>query len=575
MKKFIVLVFFLSIAFSSTSTAQNYAVKINDLLEKYNEYGLFNGTALAARKGEIIFKKGYGFANYEFDVPNKPGIKFRIGSISKQFTAALIMLLVEEGKIRLDGKITDYLKDYRKDTGDKVTVSQLLSHTSGIKSYTAMPNVWSDSLRNHYDKKYFIKHFHSGDIEFEPGSKFSYNNTGYYLLAAIAEEVTGESFADLIRNKIIEPAGLENTGVETEKEIAIKNMAQGYIKRMEVVYRDPYIFMPNAMGAGSMYSTVEDMFKWDLALRANTVLKKESKEKIFTPNLANYGYGWMIVKTPKNSGKDSVTVITHGGGINGFNTIVMSVLEDGRYVALFNNTGVVPLTEMARKIMKIMDGEEVEFPKKPIKDYLFEVINNEGIETAIDNYRELKKESPGLFDFSENQLNVLGYTLLNDNRIDEAIKIFELNMEAFPKSSNVYDSMGEAFMKRGENQKAIEYYKKSLELNPGNENGIKMLKKLGVDYSAKEINITPELLKEYEGKYELTPKFIINIRAEGKRLFAQATSQPEFEIFPLSGSKFYYKVVNAQIEFVKNDKGEIEKLILYQNGQILPAVRIK
>ncbi len=565
------LLTFLSISFIY---AQNTATKIDDLVAKYNEYGLFNGSVLAAKDGQIVLSKGYGFANYEFDVPNTPETKFRIGSISKQFTAALIMILIDEGKLKLDGKITDYLKDYRKDTGEKVTIKHLLTHTSGIPSYTNNPNVWKDSLKNHYDKEYFIKHFHSGDLQFEPGERFAYNNTGYYLLATIAEEVTGKSFTELINEKIIKPAGLNNTGIEDENEIPIKNMANGYIKKANIIYRDPYLYMPNAMGAGSMYSTVVDMFKWDQVLRSNTLLKKELKEQMFTPYKANYGFGWMIFQKPSDNSKDSITIITHSGGINGFNTIVISVLEDGRYVAAFNNAGNAPLQEIASKIMKLLNGEEVDYPRKPIKDYLLEVIYDEGIETAIENYKQLKKEAPDLFDFSEQQLNTLGYILLNDKRYDEALQIFQLNAEMFPTSSNVYDSMAEAYMKKGDNQKAIELYKKSLELNPANENGKKMLKKLGAEIAEDPITVPADILREYAGKYLLAPNFVIKIRIDKNRIFAQATSQAEFEIFPISESKFYYKVINAQIEFSRDENGKVNKLTLYQNGSVLPAKKL-
>ncbi len=574
MKRHLLLTLLTALFLSGVSYSQKTNQKIDELLSKYHEYGLFNGTALAAKEGKIILSKGYGFANYEFNAPNKPETKFRIGSISKQFTAAVIMKLVEEGKIKLDGKITDYLKDYRKDTGEKVTIRNLLNHTSGIKSYTDMPGVWKDSLRNHYEKNYFIKHFHSGDLQFEPGAKFAYNNSGYYLLAAIAEEVAGKSFEKLFNEIIIKPAGLSATGVESSDETAVKKLASGYLKKINKYQRDPYIYMPNALGAGSVYSTVEDMFKWDAALRENKVISDSSKKAMLTPKLSNYGFGWIIIKSQKFNSTDSVTVITHGGGINGFNTLVMSSLEDYRYAAVFNNTGIAPLGEIARKIMNILDGKEVEFPKKPIKDYLYEVINDEGIETALENYRRLKEEEEGLFDFSESQLNTLGYILLNDKRLEEAIAIFKLNVEIFPNSSNVYDSMAEAFMKKGDDEKAVEYYKKSLELNPGNNNAVQMLKELGAEPSTDSVELKEETLKRYAGEYILTPNFTVKIRVDGNRIFAKATSQAEFEIFPMNKTKFYYKVVNAQIEFLETD-GKIDRLTLYQNGRELPAKKIK
>ncbi|HAB51525.1 MAG TPA: serine hydrolase, partial [Ignavibacteriales bacterium] len=211
-KPFFAILFIILV--STSIYAQSKASKIEDLLQRYYDYGLLNGSALVAENGAVIFEKGFGFANMEWSVSNTPDTKFRIGSISKQFTSTIIMQLVEEGKIKLDAKLTDYLPNYRKDTGDKVTIHHLLNHTSGITPYTSLQGVWSDSLRNHYKQDYFIEHFHSGDLQFEPGSKYVYNNTGYYLLAVIAEKVTGKGFGVLLKERIFDPLKMRNTGSE-------------------------------------------------------------------------------------------------------------------------------------------------------------------------------------------------------------------------------------------------------------------------------------------------------------------------------------------------------------------------
>jgi CubicO group peptidase (beta-lactamase class C family) len=166
---------------ATTGFAQQNAKKIDGLMKQYYDYGQFNGSLLVAEKGKIIYKNSFGMANMEWAIPNQPDTKFRIGSVTKQFTATLILQLVEEGKIKLDGKITDYLADYRKDTGDKVTIHQLLNHTSGIPSYTSRPNFLAEVSRNPYSVADFVKKFASNDLEFEPGSKYSYNNSGYFL----------------------------------------------------------------------------------------------------------------------------------------------------------------------------------------------------------------------------------------------------------------------------------------------------------------------------------------------------------------------------------------------------------
>ncbi|RPI71150.1 MAG: class A beta-lactamase-related serine hydrolase, partial [Ignavibacteriales bacterium] len=417
MKRILTVLYILIFASTHHTYSQDKSEKINDLLNKYYEYGLFSGTALVAEDGEIIFSKGYGFANIEWEVPNTPDTKFRIGSISKQFTAVIIMQLVEKGKVKLDGKITDYLPEYRKDTGDRVTIHHLLTHTSGIPSYTSIPHVWPDSLRNHYEKEYFIKHFHSEDLEFEPGSKYNYNNTGYYLLAAIAEEVTGKDFGKLLKERIFDPAGLENTGSEDDENM-VKRKASGYLKFGNTFVNDLYMYMPNTMGAGHIYSTVEDLLKWDQILFTDKILSEKSKEKMFTPFLSNYGYGWGI-SWLKLSDTDSIKSIAHSGGINGFNTNFARFVNKKQTVILFNNTGGAPLSTITTEIAKILNGHEFKYPKKPVTDILIAKIEEEGVNEAASFVKKLYEEEKDNYNyqFSEQQINSIGYNYLNRDMV--------------------------------------------------------------------------------------------------------------------------------------------------------------
>jgi CubicO group peptidase (beta-lactamase class C family) len=178
------------LTFQVSAVAQSKANRIDNLVSLYHKYGQFNGSVLVADNGKVLYQKGFGLANMEWTIPNSPDTKFRLGSITKQFTATLILQLVEQGKIKLDGKLTDYLPDYRKDTGDKVTIHNLLSHTSGIPSYTSLPGFFQNVSRNPFTVDDFIKKYASGELEFEPGTKFVYDNSGYFLLGAIVEKVT-------------------------------------------------------------------------------------------------------------------------------------------------------------------------------------------------------------------------------------------------------------------------------------------------------------------------------------------------------------------------------------------------
>lgn len=214
---------------ATSAFAQQNVKQIDGLMKQYYDYGQFNGSILVAEKGKIIYEHGFGMANMEWAIPNQPDTKFRIGSVTKQFTATLILQLVEEGKIKLDGKITDYLTDYRKDTGEKVTIHQLLNHTSGIPSYTDRRNFMAESSRNPYGVADFIKKFASEDLAFEPGSKFSYNNSGYSILGAIIEKVTGKSYEAVLTERIFKPLGMTNSGYDNFAPL-IKHRASGYQK---------------------------------------------------------------------------------------------------------------------------------------------------------------------------------------------------------------------------------------------------------------------------------------------------------------------------------------------------------
>ncbi|MCW8849474.1 MAG: serine hydrolase [Melioribacteraceae bacterium] len=554
---------------SSTIFTQTKHEQIDDILTRYKEYGLLNGSVLVAEDGVITFSKGYGYANLDYKIPNSEKTVHRIGSITKQFTSAIIMQLVEEGKINLYEKMTAYLKRYRKDTGDKVTIHHLLTHTSGIPSYTGYPGFWSDSSRNPYTIDDLIKKFCSGKLEFEPGSRYLYNNSGYVLLAKIIEEVTGKSYENNIQERIFDKIGMKDSYLETP-ELIIKNRASGYdIQGVELV-NTRYFDVRNAIGAGNIVSTTYDLYLWDQALYTDKILSDESKKKIYTPFLANYGYGWSITNA------DGLTIYSHGGGINGFSSFITRIEADKKLIVVLNNIGSAPSLQISTNITKILYGDDYEFPKKPISSHILAVIDEEGVDSAVKTYIALKEEERESFTFNEGELNWLGYYLLGKERIDDAIKIFNLNIKEYPKSSNTYDSMGEAYMVKGNREKAIEYYKKSIELNPQNKNGFDKLKELGVDVEKpKDANVSEEILISYIGNYELFPNFILSITKEENQLYSQATGQAKFPIFPETEKLFYLKVVAAKIEFIMDDSGQTSSLILYQGGREIPGKRVE
>src|SRR5436309_9114286 len=466
------LVLFGVLAFHGAAFAQDKAGKIDQLISLYNKYGQFNGSALVADNGKVIYQKGVGLANMEWNIPNTSETKFRLGSITKQFTATLILQLVEQGKIKLDGKLIDYLPDYRQDTGAKVTIHNLLSHTSGIPSYTSLPGFFQNVSRNPFAVNDFIKTYASGDLEFEPGTKFVYSNSAYFLFGAIIEKVAGKPYEQVLKENIFDPLGMKNTGYDHWGSI-IGNRATGYSRTPRGYETAPYLDMSIPYAAGSLYSTVEDLYLWDQALYGERVLSAKSKDLMFKPNLSNYGYGFVMTKaTLAAPTKLAVPVIQHNGGINGFSTVIVRMVPEKRLIVLLDNTERGQyLDKIVLDIMSVLYDQPYESPKRSIAEMLLKTTLETDVASAIKLYRELKTgATAGDYDFGEMELNRLGYQLLQMRKIAEAIEIFKLNVEIYPQAFNTYDSLGEAYLVHGDKDLSIANYKKSLELNPQNTN---------------------------------------------------------------------------------------------------------
>ncbi|GAA4974169.1 serine hydrolase [Algibacter aquimarinus] len=567
------------LVFSSTVFSQSKVDKINELISKYAEYGKFNGSALVANNGKVIYKKGFGMANMEWDIPNTSDTKHRLGSVTKQFTGMLILQLVAGGKLDLQKPITTYLPDYPKENGDKITTHHLLTHTSGIPNYTSFPGFMQNETRNPYTPEEFIKKFQDKDLEFTPGEKFAYSNSGYFLLGVLIEKLSGKTYEDMLHEKIFKPLHMDDTGYDHFGDI-LKKRATGY-ERITTGYENSrYLDMSIPYAAGSMYSTVEDLYKWDQALYTNKLLPQKYMDMYFKPYIpawgnSHYAYGWGVGYSKIGKSKDSIYTISHGGGINGFNTNISRAPSNKSLVVLFSNTGGAPLNSITRAIYGILDGKDYNMPKKSLADELYTVIEDKGLETGLKRYNTLKDSDA--YSLNEQEMNAMGYKLMGAGKTEAAAEVFKLNIDAFPKSSNAYDSYGEALMNLGKNEASIKNYRKSVELDSSNQNAIEFLKKMGDDVSdlQKEIVVPEAILETYVGKYELMPGFILDVTREGSQLKTQATGQPVFDIFPKNENEFYLKVVQAQLQFNKNEAGVVDSVTLFQGGREITGKRVE
>jgi hypothetical protein len=270
---------------------------------------------------------------------------------------------------------------------------------------------------------------------------------------------------------------MKDSGYDHYADILPKR-ASGYQLELEGVVNAPYLDMSLPYAAGSLYSTVEDLYKWDQALYTDKLVPNDPKQKLFTPNLEHYGYGWEIRTIAADEPGAGQTMISHDGGINGFNTVEQRLVGDHDLVVILNNTPGANLDEMAKGIRAILYGQVPATPKRFLVFDLGAIVLSRGVDAAVARYRELKRSNPTDYNFDERLLNNLGSLLLEKGRNADAIAIFKLNVEEYPKSSNVYDSLAEAYAKDGQKQQAIENYRKAVELDPKNQDAVDKLKEL-------------------------------------------------------------------------------------------------
>jgi CubicO group peptidase (beta-lactamase class C family) len=314
----------------------------------------FSGSVLVAKGGKILASKGYGMANYELDVPNGPQTKFRLGSDTKQFTAMAIMQLQEQGKLKAEDPIKKFLPDFPN--GETITIHHLLTHTSGIPSFTEFPDYVSTmALPSPVEKT--VERFKNKPLEFAPGEKYNYSNSGYILLGYLIEKISGKSYEAFLKENIFDPLQMKDSGYDHSTDV-LKNRAAGYELSGGEIYNASYIDMTIPHAGGALYSTVEDLYKWDRALYTEKLVKKSALEKIFTPFKNNYAYGWLIGAFKGHKS------ISHDGGINGFTTNIARYVNDDACVVVLNNFGTAFTGKISQDLAAILFGEKYELPKK-------------------------------------------------------------------------------------------------------------------------------------------------------------------------------------------------------------------
>lgn len=425
--------------------------RMEQIVSAEAEAKTFMGAVLVAQDGEVLLDQAWGSADLEWNIDNTTSTKFRIGSVTKQFTAVLILLLQERGALDLDDPISQHLEDTPA-TWSAITVRNLLRHTSGIPNVTALDDFGTFKyLPTTQDA--LIARFSGLPLEFEPGSQWKYSNSGYVLLSRIVENTSGEDYEAFLRANILDPLEMRETGLDRSSAI-LPRRAEGYSPSQNGIVNADYVNMGIPTGAGALYSTTGDLLKWQRGLFGGQVLSSESLAEYTNPadfdavNGAKYAHGVLI------QADEDGRAIWHGGGIEGFNAWLGYDPDNKTTVAVLANLNGGTAMKLGQQLMKAARGREI-------------VLSSEREEVAVE----------------------------------------------------------------------------------------------------------PAKLAEYEGVYALAPTFKITISREGDALMAQATNQNAFEIFPEGPDRFFYKVVDAQIRFDRDEAGAISGLTLFQNGQELPGTR--
>lgn len=471
---FLIVVFFITY---SRIFAQGKDVQLDSLFNFYSDNGSFSGVVLAVEKGIVIYKKAFGFSDFEKkECIDTCGV-FNIASITKPFTALAVMMLMEEGKLSLDDKLSKYFSDFPPYT-DSITITHLLTHTSGIKDYE------NELHLNQYNsivkaKLVYDSLISQPKLNMRPGEKYSYSNSGYFLLALIIEKVSGKSYKDFIETRIFQPLGMRHSYILTESDTIIPRRVNGYFGNWNKIDDDLNLRVP---GDGNIFTTASDLLLFVKALDDSILVSKQTIEFAYNTPAAKsiapgykYGFGWIIQQ-------DSIgTYISHNGGEGGFRCqLWRNRNKNNVLIVLSNTTFLAECRGILSGSQNILNDQSYTLGKIPITELFYEKYNMRGFDAAMRLIRKEKENSKSIYDFQEEQINNLGldFAFFKSKPLN-ALEIFKFNTELFPESWNAWDSLGETYYNLGNYKLAKEAFEKSYIINPGNKNAKSRIDEIG------------------------------------------------------------------------------------------------
>jgi CubicO group peptidase (beta-lactamase class C family) len=471
-----ITLFISCILFSLTLLAQIKKEKLSEVMKTYHKYNMFDGAVLVAENGKIIYKEAFGLANREWDIPNTTDTKFMIGSVSKPITATLMLILVQKGLVSLDKTLDNYLPEFKNKPAAKVTIKQLLRHTSGMPNYDIIKDFFPRISRQSFSREDYLKIYSDSALAFVPGTRYMYSSWGYFTLGHIIEKVAGKSYEQAMKDEIFDKVNMHNSGSYLHTQIVSKRASgydYGFGNFLSADFRD----QSNTMGTGDIYTTVEDLFKFHLAITNNTLLNRELTKEMFTPGErpARYGYGWFN-QNYRYTPTDSIKANYHLGTTEGFNAFLIRIPETNSMAVILCNSANTDYSGIIRSLLKVLNNKPVVL-KRPVHKEMENIIGLANAEKAVIAYREMKIDTAHYY-IDWVQMYYLGEKLLTLKRYEDARLIAENNVVEFPERDLISLSLANIYLALNKKEEAIKFYKKTIQLNPISDEAKNRLKEL-------------------------------------------------------------------------------------------------
>ena len=456
---------------------------IEEFIQSYMDAYQIPGLAIAlVEDNKMWTARAFGVKNIDTKEPITTESIFHMASVSKPFSATTVMQLVEKGKMKLDDPLIQYLPYFRLDDPNykDVTIKQMLTHTSGIPDVRDYE--WDKPQFDEGAAERYVRSLKTEKMIGAPGERWQYSNMAFDILADVIAKVSGMTFEDYIKENILNPLDMKNSDFLRER-IDTEHRTTAHVFNLQVKTSEVYPYNRRHAPSSCLNANVVEMCNWAIAnmnegvFGTQRILDSSSYSLLFEPqaNISgnrSVGLSWFLDEYR------GMKTISHGGGDLGFRSYIIMIPEKSLAVIAASNFQGTPIGDIVFGVIDIMLGHEPQRPKKSILLIMGKTIVTRGVQESIEQYRDLKQNKPDTYDFDEAQLNILGYQLIRNDRLDEAIEIFKLNVEMFPEAYNTYDSLAEAYMIDGNHELAIQNYKKSIELNPDNTNAVRMLERL-------------------------------------------------------------------------------------------------